>query len=193
MKIIVVVLALWVPFRTALSQAVKTDHWFVPDHGYVQYAGSIGLASVGIGYDVFRKHRLSVHYGHVPPGQGGGLNIMASKLVFNLYSIRLSDAVTLNPLDAGVMLSYHFGEQFHSRWPKYRYPEGYYWWRTSLRAHLLTQTSVTFELKDKQFHSLTAYVELNTNELYLITYLKNLHALTPFDVFKVGVGVRIRW
>jgi hypothetical protein len=163
----------------------------VPDFATLQYAGSIGFLSVGAGYNVFGKHALSFHYGYVPKSKGGELNIFASKLVFNLLTFRTSDRITIEALNAGLMLSYHFGSEFRSRWPGQRYPEGYYWWKTSLKAHLLVQSAVTFQLdKKSRIHSLTGFIEFNTNELYLISLVQNRRSLRPADIIKLGYGLR---
>lgn len=59
-----------------------------------------------------------------------------------------------------------------------------------MRAHLVTETSLTVQLRGHAFHSLTGYIELNTNELYLISYFQNYRSLNLADIIKVGYGVR---
>jgi hypothetical protein len=49
-------------FQIGLSQ----QHRAIPDYATLQYAGSIGFFSAGVGYNVFRKHRVSIHYGMFP-------------------------------------------------------------------------------------------------------------------------------
>lgn len=164
-----------------------------PDFATSQYAGSIGFISGGVGYDVLKRHQLSLHYGHVPEKLGGPLHIVAANLMFNISSLRISDQVMISPFNAGVMVSYHFGSQFKSRWPSHRYPDGYYWWKTSLRAHLATETSITFNFREQRIRSVTGFVSFNTNELYLISFLKNTRSLSLADIIKVGYGVRVRF
>jgi hypothetical protein len=167
---------------------------YLPDHAGLQYAGSIGYVSAGAGYDVMRKSaRMSFHYGFVPEAKGGRLNIVATKLAFKTMSFRLSERTRINPLDAGIMISYHFGSNFRSRWPNYRYPEGYYWWKTSLRAHLLVESFFTVDLKEKFFKSFTTYVEFNSNDLYIVSYLQNRSSLSLRDIVKIGYGVRMNF
>lgn len=185
MRFLLLILFVCVVMNTSFAQRA-----LVPDHAVVQYAGSIGMGSFGIGYDAFGRHRFSLHYGYVPESVGGPLHIVASKLLFDIWTIRLSESTIFKPLDAGIMLTYHFGSQFRTHWPKHRYPEGYYWWKTSVRPHLLTETSVTFRLGDEGIRFLTGYIELNTNELYLISYVKNIRSLSITDIVKIGVGIR---
>lgn len=175
------------------SSASAQQSGLTPDFGTIQYAGSIGFISAGVGYDIFKRHQLSLYYGHVPERLGGPLHILATKLMFNISSLRISDHVMISPFNAGVMVSYHFGSQFKSRWPSHRYPDGYYWWKTSLRAHLAAETSVTFSFREEKSQSVSGFVAFNTNELYLISFLKNTRSLSLADIIKVGYGVRVRF
>lgn len=183
----IIILFLVTLFDTGIGWSQRSGA--LPDFATLQYAGSIGYVSGGLGYNLSKRASVSLHYGYVPENRGGKLNIVAAKLLFNTYSLRISDNLLFEPLRAGAMMSYHFGREFGSRWP-HRYPDGYYWWKTSVRAHLVTQTSLTIRLKNKGIHSLTGYIDLNTNELYLISYIQNRHSLSFRDIIKVGYGVR---
>ena len=162
----------------------------LPHFATVQHAGSIGYVSGGLGYNLSEKVSVSVHYGYVPKSRGGELNIIAGKLLYNTRTFRLSRCLKFDPFRPGVMLAYHIGSEFRTRWPSHRYPEGYYWWKTSLRAHLLGQTSLTLDLESRRIRAVTAYIEFNTNELYVISYFKNHHSLGLTDIIKVGYGIR---
>jgi hypothetical protein len=177
---------------TAKGQERK---WFEPDFVGVQYAGSIGYISGMAGYRVFKeKARWSFHMGHVPQAQGGPLNIFASKLLFVPKRYTLSDRVIANPFDAGLMISYHLGSDFRSKWPEHRYPENYYWWQTSFRIHALLQSSLTIQLRHHTvFKSTTFYIEANTNELYLVSYIQNSKGLDLIDILKLGAGIRLQF
>jgi len=166
-----------------------------PDFLQSQYAGSIGFLSVGVGYDIFKERaRVSISYGYVPKVYGGPLNVLATKLMFVPAVYRLSEKIVVNPFDFGLMVSYHMGSDFRTRWPSHRYPENYYWWQTSFRFHLNYQASLTYELSRKNiFKSWTAYLDLNSNELYLISYGQNHHSLKLGDIIKVGVGLRLHY
>jgi hypothetical protein len=165
----------------------------LPDYYAFQFAGSIGTGSVGVGYNLFKeKTRLSLHYGFVPVAAGGELNIVALKWLYRPWHIASTPRLSWNLFDVGAMMSYHFGEAFHTRWPSHRYPRGYYWWRPSLRYHLVIENSVTWQLERGMFDAVSGYVEANSNELYLVSYALNTEALSPFQIFKLGLGVRLR-
>jgi hypothetical protein len=166
-----------------------------PDFLQLQYAGSNGFLSIGLGYDIFKNNaRVSINYGHVPNVYGGPLNIISTKLLYVPGTYKWSEKILVSPFDAGLMISYHMGSDFRSRWPTHRYPENYYWWQTSFRFHINYQPSVTYLLSEKNvFKSWTAYLDFNTNELYLVSYGKNLHSLKLSDVIKLGAGIRLHY
>lgn len=172
---------------SAQSRA-DTDN-LVPDFYSMQHGGSIGYLSVGAGYNIGSKTRLSVHYGFVPEDAGGPLHVVAAKFMYSPWQIEIDPKVKLNLLDVGLFFSYHFGQQFASSWPSYRYPDGYYWWKTSLRYHLGIENSLRV-YTNGTIQSVSLYVELNTNDLYLVSYVKNTDALNLIDILKLGVGVR---
>ncbi len=166
----------------------------LPDYVNIQHAGSVGWLSVGIDYDIFKgKGRLGARYGTVPKNLGGPLRLASTSIFYEPLVVKLSPRLTINPVDVGLKMSYHFGDRFYTELPS-RYPEGYYWWKSALRFHLATQTSLTWNLYEKsKIKSVTGYVELNTNELYLVSYLQNVRSLRPSEIIKAGLGVRLKF
>lgn len=175
--------------------AQDKEHWAVPDFFVIQHAGSIGFFSAGIGFDVFdSKGRFSTHFGTVPFNRGGIVNVLSTKLFFKPVTTTVWNRVKFNPIDIGVIGSYHYGDDLEANWPEGVHPKGYYWWHPSLRAHLAIESSVTYECrKGHAFKSVTGYLELNTNELYLISYFQNIRSLRPWDIIKIGAGARIHF
>lgn len=165
----------------------------IPDFATAQYAGSIGFASIGVGYDVKARSRISLHYGYVPASLGGTLNIVAGKYAFVPMQLERSARLTIQPVAIGAMLTYHFGENFYSKWPSHRYPEGYYWWKSSLRFHVLAESSFTYTLSNSFFKTVSGYLEFNTNDLYAVSYALNTSGIHFFDIIKLGAGIRVRF
>jgi hypothetical protein len=174
----------------AKSQQKKS---LLPEFATLQYAGSIGYASAGVGYNVLKsKARFSLHYGFVPPNQGGTLNVISTKLFFKPAAFTIWNRVRLNPFDVGIMASYHYGDNFETRWPEGLRKRNYYWWHPALRAHLAMESSVTYEFKKgHRFTSATGYVEFNTNELYFISFVQNARSVSLWDIVKLGTGFRL--
>ncbi|MBL7877813.1 MAG: hypothetical protein JNL53_19260 [Cyclobacteriaceae bacterium] len=175
-----------------ISLAQESKNWG-PDFLVAQYAGSIGYASVGVGYDLGKKSRASIHYGYVPENKGGVLNIVTGKYSYSPVTIQPSSKYLIQPINVGGMISYHLGGDYYFRWPKHRYPTGYYWWSSALRIHATIESSITFQINDSFIKSITTYVEFNTNDLYIISYLQNIESLHLFDIVKTGVGVRVKF
>jgi hypothetical protein len=170
-------------------------NWAIPDFATVQYAGSIGYFSTGLGYDVLKsKARFSTHFGVVPQKRGGALNVVSAKLFFKTATITVWNRVRMNPVDIGVMGSFHYGDNFETRWPEGVHPKGYYWWHPALRAHLGMESSLSYQFKkDHPLRSVTGYVEFNTNELYFISFIQNIRTVSFWDVVKIGTGARVNF
>src|SRR5688572_836623 len=82
----------------------QRKNWALPDFGVVQYAGSIGVISVGAGYDVFKSRaRFSTHYGAVPKPMGGPLNVLALKFLYEPLKIDVDNQTYIHPIDFGMM------------------------------------------------------------------------------------------
>jgi hypothetical protein len=175
--------------------AQEKAHWAIPDFFAIQHAGSIGFFSAGVGYDVFdSKARFSTHFGTVPFNRGGTLNVLSTKLFFKPTTITVWNRVKFNPVDVGVMVSYHYGDDFESNWPEGVHPKGYYWWHPALRAHLGMESSLTYECKKGHaFKSVTGYIEFNTNELYLVSFVQNMKTVKVWDIIRIGAGARIHF
>jgi hypothetical protein len=191
-----VVYILFMVYIGSVSAAMaQARHWTHPDYLQLQYAGSVGYISGGLGYDIFKERgRMSVHFGHVPASKGGSLNIFSGKLMYVPAVYPVSERIAINPFDFGVMISYHLGSDFRSRWPDHRYPENYYWWQTSFRFHLNAQPSVTVRIRDHTtFKTLTGYLDINSNELYLVSFFQNLRSIPAYKILKLGVGVRLHY
>lgn len=169
----------------------------VPDFATMQFGGSIGYVSGGFGYDVFGGHgRASAHYGDVPAAKGGSLNVFAAKLVYIPFVIVRAQeyGFEFNPIDIGILASWHSGSGVKSHWPDTQYPRGYYWWHPALRLHLLSEHAITYRFpEDNLLTAITGYVEFNINDLYLVSYVQNARSLRLTDVVKTGLGVRVRF
>jgi len=167
----------------------------VPDYATVQYAGSVGWLSVGVDYDLFKKERarLGLLYGYVPENRGGELHLVSASFFYETIEKRLSERLTLNPLDVGLKVSYHFGDNFYTVWPD-RYPRRYYWWPTSFLMHVATQHSLTLKMPEgSAVQAITGYADLNTNGLYLVGFFQNASSNKLHHIFKLGFGVRLKF
>lgn len=167
-------------------------HNITPDFASVQYAGSIGYLSIGAGYNIFKdKGRVSGHFGMVPENRGGHLDIIAVKLFYTPKVVQVFERVVINPADVGLMVSYHFGDNFKLNVPNYFSDDNYYWWHTAMRIHLAIESSASLDLGSEGiFRALTAYLEFNTNDLYVVSFVNNPRSLALHELVKLGAGLR---
>lgn len=164
----------------------------VPDFAQIQYAGSNGWIGLGAGYEFFHRHlRTNLQYGYVPPAKGGPLHLFSGAIFYQPVRIRSGSRFQINPLDFGFKGSYQFGNDYFFKLPS-RYPPNYYWWKPAFRLHLATESSLTYKLRSNSgIRMLSAYLEFNTNDLYLVSYVLNAGSLGIREVVKAGIGLRL--
>ena len=179
-----------------MPEQVKAQKFLIPQTAMVQRAGSIGYTSFGAGYNLFRKKTGSLDFiwGYVPKSKGGRQDIFAAKFAYRPLNIKIKDLVVISPLNPGVFVSHHPGGKFHTTFDKNQYPDEYYWWSSAVRVHL----SLSTEIKINTPESLTRtgidqvgfYTELNTNDLYAVSWFKNRDHLPFRDIIKLGFGLK---
>ncbi|MBC8053064.1 MAG: hypothetical protein H7Y13_08365 [Sphingobacteriaceae bacterium] len=164
-----------------------------PDHAVLQYAGSIGYVSVGLGYDLFKKKRgsLEFNYGYVPEDKGGTLHIASTKFAYRPWQIKIKEFATVYPVNPGVFFSYHFGKQFDIAFDREQYGKSYYGWSTAIRGHISLSNEIKLYTGEKK--SVTLYSEFNTSDLYLASmfFKNNRKWLSPQDIVKLGIGLKV--
>lgn len=189
MKLFITLGVLLIFSSSAQAQLMKR---YAPDFYSLQYAGSIGYLSLGVGYNILKdKGRASIHYGYLPKLNGGNFHIATGKFHFSPIAVKTLKRYTIRPIDFGIFLTYHFGPKFNTTWSKNRYPDDYYWWINSWRLHLALEQSVSYTPKNSKIKNITFYSELNTNDLYLVSFVENTKSLNLADIIKVGVGTRL--
>lgn len=184
---------------TGLNVKAQKLKFLIPDEAIVQYAGSIGYLSAGAGYDIFGNKRgnLSFHYGYVPGSKGGELHIATVKLGYKPWKINLKDWAKLYPFNPGFFATYTFHKDLGLFFPKGQYPGDYYYWSEAIRPHLSFNTELELKppkaLKNSGIRALGLYIEANTNDFYLINYLQNVSALRMYDIFQLGIGLKVKF
>ena len=176
------------------SLQLKKSFW-IPRGAVFQHGGSIGFLSAAISYNINKSGTgtLDFYYGNVPRSKGGTLNILASKVMWRPFKIKLGQDIVFHPFNPGIFLSYHMGRNFDATWDDNEYPKGYYWWSTAFRPHIAIANELKFrtgKFTNNSIKYVSIYNEFNTNELYLISYLQNIHDLNLHKIFKLGLGIR---
>jgi len=156
----------------------------IPHYAKLQYAGSIGFLSVGVGYETKnKKFQGDVMYGYVPKTLGGiTIHSFTGKLTwipvtYTRHSIRI------NFITAGILVNYVLGHQYFSFSPE-NYPFDYYDFPTALHAGLFAGGAIS---KGK----LGVYYELGTTDAEFISFLGNTRSVNFTDILHIGAGIRI--
>jgi len=196
-KILFAFLSIGIYTSTAQEIEPVKHKWYIPKSATLQFAGSIGYFSAGIGYNLNKSgsSSLDLMYGYVPVPKGGDLSIITGKFAWRPFKIKINEWAVIHPINPGVFLSYHGGSNFDSKWDDDEYPKGYYWWSTAFRPHISFSTEVKLNteklIPNLKIKTLSLYSEFNTNELYAISYIQNSHDLNLTDIFKLGLGARV--
>mgnify|MGYP000958301207 CR=1 FL=1 len=174
-------------------------HWerIIPTHTTIQYAGNIGLLSIGTGWD-YGKHRqweTNLLFGFIPKYSSKKAKItMTLKQSYIPWSIDIGKGFSVEPLSCGLYMNTVFGDQFWVSEPE-RYPKGYYGFSSKIRFHIFMGQGITFNLGNNSRFSakaITLFYEISTCDLYLISAATNSY-LKPKDYLSLSFGVKIQW
>ncbi len=184
---------------TFLSPHADAQSFLIPDELIVQHAGSIGYFSAGAGYKFFKDDRgnLDLLYGFVPASKGGKLQIITAKFAYKPFVVKLNKIGTLYPFNPGLFLTYTAHEDLQLKFSKDNWPKGYYFWSEAIRPHISFSNEIEFSelkfIKEAGLKSFSLYSEFNSNEWYLVNYFQNAPEVSVTDVFKLGIGLRVRF
>lgn len=182
-----------------LTNLTKAQKFLIPDEAIIQHAGSIGYFSVGAGYKLFKNERgnLDLLYGYVPASKGGELHIVTAKFAYKPFIIQLNKFGKIYPFNPGFFFTYTAHPDLQLKFSKDNWPKGYYYWSEAIRPHLSFSNEIEFTelkfIKEAGLKSVSIYSEFNSNEWYLVNFFQNVPELSVTDVFKLGIGLRIRF
>lgn len=167
----------------------------IPTQLKSHFAGSMGMVSVGPGWDYGRRRQWETDFllGVVPGSKQESPHLtMTLKQTYTPFRIHLGHEFELEPLTAGLYITKISGEYFWAKQPE-RYPKGYYFWAVNTRFNISLGQAVTIPLNSKRFsRSASLFYEVNTNDLYVISKVGN-KVIKIKDIIGLSVGVRFRF
>lgn len=175
----------------AQNDSSRSKGKWLPDHSKLQFAGGIGLLSVGAGYKT-KKDKLhgDLYYGYTPESVGG-LHIHALTAKATWFPLKNINHKTfqVRPLTAGLLVNYTFGKQYFGFTPE-NYPYNYYDFPTALHVGAFIGGQVNKKISSRRgVKRLGLYYELGTFDREVISYVRNRKALSVTDILNLGVGV----
>lgn len=161
-------------------RARATKGWLrlIPKQFTLQYAGSIGVASIGVGwiYGKGQHWETDMLVGVVPQYHSEGWHTTFTvKQRYVPWHCRLSSHWTLQPLTAGVFFNTISGDDFWQSLPE-RYPKHYYGFSTKIRSSVFLGQRLRYRIpsRSRRFHSaVSAYYEISSCDLYIVSKAVN--------------------
>lgn len=179
--------------QSSQNEVPEAAPWYVPDYAKAQFAGDIGLYSVGAGYSyvdgIFQSELFA---GHAPPF-GSEENIVSAtfKQAVVPYEFDLGQRYDFAPLMLGFFANYSFGSDLYLVTPD-RFDDGYYERQTALRYGPFVggRARADFALGDV-VRDVGVYWELNANDLAISNYVNNTEYFSFYDILSLGFGARV--
>lgn len=185
-------------YRLHLAHYENFWNSLIPTHVEMQYAGSIGVVSVGLGWHYGHHRRVwetDVLFGYLPSFHTRHKKLtMTVKQSYIPFRIQLFDNVSFEPLSTGLFFNTIFDDQFWSSQPD-KYPKKYYGFPTKVRTNIFIGERLRYEIpsaRRKHARSISAYYEISTNDLYIVSYATNKY-LSLFDILSLGLGVKFEF
>ncbi len=174
-------------------------HWakLIPSQSVVQYAGNMGLLSVGMGWDYGRRGQWETQLlvGYLPKHRSE-----RAKMTFTLkqnfipWSVYMGKGWALEPLSCGIYFNTIFGQQFWDNEPA-RYPDDYYpFLSTKVRLNVFVGQRVQFTIPSnqrKRLKSITAFYEVSACDLHIRSMVQDSHVGLR-DILSLSLGLKLQ-
>ena len=163
----------------------------LPLHVKAQFAGDIGLVSLGVGKDFFRqKLDTDIFLGYLPKSVGGDRIMTAAlKTAYVPFKTIPVGKLAWRPLRTGVQVSYTFGDDYFALQPEDKYPKEYYKFSTAIHFYFLLGGELEFP-DIRGLERFGFYYEAAALGEYMVAYAVNPGYLNPAKIFHLGLGIR---
>ena len=184
-------------YEGRLERRRRIYNALIPDFVRVQYAGSVGLINVGVGWGYGRRGQweTDVMLGYVPRYETDHRKMtLTLRQSYQPWRIPLHGApFSIQPLSCGLFVNSVLSNAFWAREPS-RYPDGgnYYRFSTKIRLHIFVGQRITYHIpRRKRFlaRNVSVVWELSTCDMYLISKAVN-SSLPLSDILSLSLGLR---
>jgi hypothetical protein len=163
--------------------AEPVRNYLIPKTVQLQYAGDMGLVSIGAGYTFMQdKGAVNFIYGYLPEWVNGvEVNTIAVKGTFQLLPITINSKLTTSTY-VGTAVLRCFAHNTYVNFPSY-FPHKYYFTNALHVSIILGQN-----FKFKRLKNFSVFTEISTLDYYMYYYLKNKH-LDFQDIWNISFGI----
>lgn len=167
----------------------------IPKQSKLQYAGSMGFLSGGVGWYYGKKNQweTDIYLGFIPRLHNRETHMTATlKQTYTPWRLSISDRWRFEPLTTGVYINKIFGENLWSKLPE-KYPQNYYFWTLTTRLNVFAgQALVLDSNRQRSGREFAFFYELSTNDLYLISAVGN-KTIGLTEILGLSLGFRYRF
>ena len=176
-----------------LQQYKSKWNSLIPKYQNLQYAGSIGFLSLGVGWDYGRKKQWETEmmFGLIPRFSSDKAKVSFTlKQNYVPWEVDLNERWCIEPLETGLYVNTVLSDDFWVKEPE-KYPSNYYKFSTRVRFHVFAGQRLAFKLgPHAPFHRITAFYELSTCDLYAISIATNKY-LKVWDILSLSFGIKL--
>ncbi len=168
----------------------------IPQYEKMQFAGSMGLISLGVGWDYGRREQweTDIFLGFLPRFDGDKAHLtMTLKENYIPWGLNIRQSRWMvEPFSVSMYINKILGDEFWGRLPD-KYPEKYYSFATNLRINLAFGQRISLKWNSSSLsNQVTFFYEFGTNDLYLISYLTNKYWKFS-DIFNLSLGLKVKF
>lgn len=185
------------PTRQYIKHTTKRIQFWnsiIPNLTHLQYAGDIGMISMGMGWDYGKHNQWETYliFGITPRNHTPRTYVtMAVKEMFTPWDVKVWRHLEFSPLFASFTISTLLDGEFWVKNPE-RYPSGYYSFSTKTRLHLGIGQKIKLKNIEHKSHflkHLALFYEVSTCDLYLINKIRN-RSIPVKDIICLAIGIQ---
>lgn len=163
-----------------------------PTHAKWQYAGGMGVSSVGVGWDYGKRRQWETDFliGYLPKKYASKFRLTFTvKQNYIPWSITFADRWVAEPFYCGLYITTIAGEEFWEKEPG-RYPNSYYNFSTKIRPYIFVGQRFGVDVPHSLLRNVSFYYEISTCELYLVSKATN-KSLSMKDILRISFGAKV--
>lgn len=167
----------------------------IPTHSKVQFAGNMGLLSIGVGWDYGKQNQweTDVLFGIIPKYNSKRTKATITvKQNYIPWSVDMKGPFSFEPLTCGLYFNTALDNDFWVREPD-RYPKGYYGFSSKIRTHAFVGQRLAYDIPHRRYMAKTIvfFYEISTCDLYIVSAFTNKY-LKPTDYLSLSFGVKVQ-
>ena len=175
---------------------LKYQRWekLKPTHVKLQYAGGMGMFAVGAGWDYGKRCQWETDFlwGFLPKRYAGEKtrSTFTVKQNYIPWSVSINEQWAIEPFYCGLYMTTITGDEFWKKEPG-KYPNKYYNFSTKIRPYIFIGQRFGFNPSHSLLRNISAYYEISTCELYLISKATNRYNRMK-DILRLSFGIRMQ-